>query len=451
MTLSRNLLVVDDDAGIVDWLVDDLGRLGHTARGTTSAQEALTWIERDAFDVVVSDIEMPQMRGLDLMRAVQARRPTQLVILMTAFGTIELAMQCVRAGAADFLAKPFTLEALLQSIERTVVERTARREIVRLTSPLAQTDGGPLVARSPGMVRALDLARRAATSDTTVLLTGESGVGKSAIARFIHDRSARAKQRFVQLNCAALPAGLVEAELFGVRRGAYTDAREDRQGLFAHAHQGTLLLDEVADMAIDVQPKFLLALESGVYRPIGGREEVHANVRLVAATNQRPEDAVKERRLRSDLYHRLNVIRIEVPPLRERTEEIPDLVDAWLQRLAPRVGRVVTGVSAEAMRWLRGQVWSGNVRELANVLERAVALSDHDVLVVEDFEVGRSEAEAEASFLDRALADGLPLEEVERRYIDLVLERTDGNMAKAARVLGVDRTTLYRRGVKRSG
>jgi DNA-binding NtrC family response regulator len=450
MSTVRNLLVVDDDPGILDWLEEDLTRTGHLVHKASSGAEALRLIEDLAFDVVVSDIEMPKMRGVDLVKAIHARRPAQLVILMTAFGSIELAMQCVRAGASDFLAKPFSLDALVQSIERTVAERRLRREVVRLTSPLAESDeAAPLVARSAAMVRALDLARRAASSDSTVLLTGESGVGKSAIARFIHERSGRSRRRFVQLNCAALPAGLVEAELFGVRRGAYTDAREDRTGLFAHADGGTLLLDEIGDMAVDVQPKLLLALESGSYRPVGARDEVKADVRLVAATNQRLEDAVRERRLRADLYHRINVIRIEVPPLRERTEEIPELVDAWLKRLAPRAGRQLVGVTDEAMRWLCGQSWPGNVRELANVLERAVMLSDHDVLLAEDFVEGRGEAEAEASLLERAAMEGLALEEVERRYIQLVLDRVDGNKAKAARILGVDRTTLYRRGVRR--
>jgi DNA-binding NtrC family response regulator len=450
MRAHRRILVVDDDPGVLDWLVEELTSLRHVVCAASTGAEALRQIENDPFDVVVSDIEMPKMRGVELVSAIHMRRPSQLVILMTAFGSIDLAMQCVRAGASDFLAKPFTLEALIHSIERTLGERRLRREVVRLTSPLAESiEAAPLVAKSPAMVRALDIARRAAASDSTVLLTGESGVGKSAIARFVHERSARARKRFVQLNCAALPAGLVEAELFGVRRGAYTDAREDRAGLFAHAEGGTLLLDEIGDMAIDVQPKLLLALESGSYRPVGARDEVRADVRLVAATNQRLEEAVREKRLRADLYHRINVIRIEVPPLRERTEEIADLVDTWLKRLAPRAGRNLAGVSEEAMRWLRAQSWPGNVRELANVLERAVMLSDHDVLVAEDFVEGRGEAEAEASLLERAAVEGLPLEEVERRYIQLVLDRVGGNKAKAARILGVDRTTLYRRGVRR--
>jgi len=440
------LLVVDDDAGIVDWLSEELGRLGHDVEGVTEPARALERVAQRAFDVVVSDVEMPELRGIDLVRAIHAERPAQLVVLITAFGSIELAMQCVRAGAADFLAKPFTLEALVAVLERTVRERRMRREVIRAISPLsADETRSELVAASAAMRRALELAARAAASSSTVLLTGESGVGKTAIARLVHDKSARRARRFVQLNCAALPSGLVEAELFGVRRGAFTDAREDRDGLFAHADGGTVLLDEVADMALDVQPKLLVTLETGVVRPIGSKDERRVDVRLIAATNQPPELAVRERRMRQDLYHRLNVIRIEIPPLRERPEEIPLLIDDGLKRLAPRAGRPLHGVSDEAMRWLRAQAWPGNVRELANVLERAVMLSDHDVLVLDDFTSGQTQARAETELLERAALANLPLEEVERRYIELVLERVGGNKAKAARILGVDRTTLYRR------
>lgn len=446
MTSRHSVLVVDDDAGIVDWLVEELSERGIDVEGVTSPKKALARVHDRAYDVVVSDIEMPEMRGVDLVRAVHAHRPTQLVLLMTAFGSIDLAMQCVRAGASDFLAKPFAIEALVQAIDRTARERLMRREAVRLRSPLSSDSTAPsLVASSAGMRRAMDVARRAAVSSSTVLLTGESGVGKTAFARFIHESGTRRDKRFVQLNCAALPAGLVEAELFGVRKGAFTDARETREGLFAHADGGTLLLDEIGDMALDVQPKLLVYLDTGAYRPIGARDEVRSDVRIIAATNQALEPALTARRFRADLYHRLNVITIDIPPLRERVDEIPALVDEWLRRLAPRAGRDLVGVSDEAMRWLRTQPWPGNVRELANVLERAVMLSDHDVLVLDDFVGGRGEADAERSFLDDAVAEGLPLEEVERRYIDLVLERAGGNKTRAARILGVDRTTLYRK------
>ena len=451
MTKRRtSVLVVDDDEGVVDWLVEELAEHGLQVEGVTSPERALARVVERAFDVVVSDVEMPGMRGIDLVQAIHARRPEQLVVLMTAFGSIDLAMQCVRAGAADFLAKPFPMQALVHAIERTLRERRMRREIVRLRSSLASSEpDGELVAISRAMRDVLDMARRAAAGSSTVLLTGESGVGKSAVARFVHTQSARRKERFVQLNCAALPANLVEAELFGVKKGAFTDARDDREGLLAHASKGTLFLDEIGDMALEVQPKLLVALETGAFRPIGGRSEVRFDVRLIAATNRPLEDALRERRLRPDLYHRLNVIRIEIPPLRDRIEDIPRLVDQLLHRIAGRAGRPVIGVSEEVMRWLCAQPWPGNVRELGNVLERAVMLSDHDTLVLEDFARGGgargSGTGHDGSSLEGVAAEGVPLDELERRYIRVVLDRCGGNKAKAARVLGVDRTTLWRK------
>jgi len=291
----------------------------------------------------------------------------------------------------------------------------------------------------------LEIARRSARTSSTVFLTGESGSGKSAVARFIHERSGRAERELVQLNCAAIPAGLVEAELFGVRKGAFTDARVDRPGLFSRASGGTMFLDEIGEMSLEVQPKLLLALESGAFRPVGGAGEVRFDLRLIAATNRPPEEAVERGALRADLYHRLNVIRIEIPPLRERIADIPALVDRFLEGVAVRAGRDVVGVTEDCMRWLCGQRWPGNVRELANVIERAVMLSDHDVLTREDFERGAPSVDQERDLLARAAEMGLSLDEVESRYIDLVLDRCEGNKAQAARVLGIDRSTLWRK------
>lgn len=441
----RSVLVVDDDAGVVEWLVEELSERGFDAAGDTSPVSALRRIGERAYDIVVSDVEMPGMRGIDLLEAIHAERPEQLVVLITAFGSIELAMQCVRAGAADFLAKPFAIEALIVVIDRALGDRRMRRGIVRVRSPMTPDSPSDLVAESASMKRVIELARRAANAPSTVLLTGESGVGKSAVARLIHAESTRSSKRFVQLNCATLPAALVEAELFGVRRGAFTDAREDREGLFSFAHRGTLFLDEIAEMSLEVQPKLLVALESGRYRPVGGRDELHVDARLIAATNRPLERDVEEGRFRADLYHRLNVIRIEIPPLRERIDDIPRLVDEGLSRLSERAERKITGIAEDAMRWIKAQPWRGNVRELANVLERAAMLSDHDVLVLEDFVEGRATRDADEAFLREAAAEGIELEELEARYIRLVLERTGGNKAKAARLLGVDRTTLWRK------
>lgn len=444
MTASKSILVVDDDASVVDYLVEMLSEEGFVAYGVTSPHEALARLEENEYDLVIADVEMPGMRGLDLMEAIHARKPGQLVLLITAFGSIDLAVQAVRMGACDFVTKPFPIEALLLAIERAFRERQMRREIVRLRNSTLGGEASGLVARSQAMRRVVELARRAASTDSTVLLTGESGVGKGAVARFIHDQSPRAKNSFVQVNCAALPATLVESELFGVRKGAYTDARNDRPGLFVQASEGTLFLDEIAEMPMETQPKLLQALETGMVRAVGASQEVSVNVRVIAATNHPLEEALQDRRFRPDLYHRLNVITLEIPPLRERLDDIEPLVDLFVQRASVKLGRSVVGITAEAQRWLLSCAWPGNVRELANRIERAVALTDHDTLLLEDFSLAPRFPANEDLLAAVALRE-LPLAEVERTYIQHVLEVAQGNKTRAARILGIDRKTLYRK------
>lgn len=444
ITAPKSLLVVDDDASVVDYLVEMLSEEGFVAHGVTSPHGALERLGHNEYDLVIADVEMPGMRGLDLMAAIHAQRPGQLVLLITAFGSIDLAVQAVRMGACDFVTKPFPIEALLLAIERAFRERQMRREIVRLRGATWGGEASGLVARSQAMRHVMELARRAASTDSTVLLTGESGVGKGAVAHFIHEQSPRAKNSFVQVNCAALPAALVESELFGVRKGAYTDARSDRPGLFEQASGGTLFLDEIAEMPMETQPKLLQALETGKVRAVGASQEVSVNVRVIAATNHPLEEALQERRFRPDLYHRLNVITLEIPPLRERLEDIEPLVDLFVQRASVKLGRSVVGITAEARRWLLSCAWPGNVRELANRIERAVALTDHDTLLLEDFSL-TPHLPANEDLLAAIALRQLSLADVERVYIQHVLTVAQGNKARAARILGIDRKTLYRK------
>jgi DNA-binding NtrC family response regulator len=437
----RSILIVDDDRTVVEFLSESLAERGFDPTGATSGQEALEHIRRHPVDLVLTDVEMPGMRGTDLCAAILAEHPTQLIILITAFGTIELAVSAVRAGAADFVAKPFKIEALVFAIDRAFRDRQMRREIVRLKGAVTGLDSGGLVARSPAMRRTLDLARRAARVDSPVLLTGETGAGKGAIARFIHDASSRRSAPFFQVNCASVPQTLFESELFGARRGAYTDSREDRVGAFVAARDGTLFLDEIGEIAPENQAKLLHVLESGLVRPLGGTVDVAVKARVIAATNRPLEALLREGRFRPDLYYRLNVIRIETPPLRERRDDIVALVDLFVSRTTERHARPVIGVSAAAMRKLLSYAWPGNVRELANLLERAVALSDHDTLLPEDLDLPSTvafEAPAPAPEADLSLAA------VERAHVDRVLSASGGNKAAAARALGIDRRTLYR-------
>ncbi len=445
MADRAKILIVDDDRSVVDYLVEALGSR-YDVTGETSPTAALERVRLDEFEVVISDVEMPGMRGPDLLAAILDIKPRQAVLIITAFGSIELAVETVRAGACDFVTKPFKRDVLIVAIERALRERRMRREIVRLRRDLGQDPEHEIVANSAAMRSVLDIARKAARSDATVLLTGESGVGKGALARWIHARSPRRDGPLVEINCAALPASLLEAELFGVRRGAYTDARESRDGLLVEASRGTLFLDEIADMPIEAQAKLLQVLESSRVRPLGGTAEVEIDARLIAATNRDLDDAIRASRVRSDLYFRINVVHIEIPPLRARPEDVPDLVQAFLGR-ASRRGRAPIGISDEAMRWLCAHEWRGNVRELANVIERAVALTDHDTIVIDDV---RDHSKAPTSIGDELnLAEAArrhrPLAQIELAYIQQVITAVGGNMAHAARVLGIDRRTLYRK------
>jgi len=442
-TRKERVLILDDDPGVVDYLCDELTEQGYAVATSLAPGEALALIQTQTFDLIISDVEMPQMRGMEFLAAVHAAKPDQLVLLMTAFGSIDLAVQAVRAGACDFVTKPFKIEVLLLALDRVFRERQMRREIIRLRTSLPEFQSDELVAKSLAMRKVIELAQRAAQSESTVLLTGESGTGKGVIARMIHQRGPRATAPFLQLNCAALPQALVESELFGARKGAYTDAREDRRGLFAAASGGTLFLDEVGELSLDTQAKLLHVLESGRVRPVGGTAEVEVSTRVIAATNRVLEHLLREQRFRPDLYYRLNVIRIEIPPLRERRDDILALVDHFLHRTCVRLGRPIRGVSAAALRMLLQHDWPGNARELSNLIERAVALTDYDTITPDDLMLLRSETDL-GKVLSDASTQAIPLAEMSRAYARKVVERHGGNKAAAARTLGIDRRTLYR-------
>jgi len=443
MTEHARILIIDDDPAVVELLVEELGGR-YAVVGETSPRAGIERAVAEDFDIVITDVEMPELRGTELLAELLERKPGQLVLLITAFGSIELAVAAVRAGACDFVTKPFKIPALLLAVERALRERTMRREIVRLRRELGD-DRGDLVATSPAMAGVLDLARRATRTLASVLITGESGSGKGALARWIHERGPRSSGPFVHVNCAALPRGLIEAELFGVLRGAIRDA-ESRDGLLVEASGGTIFFDGVAELPLDVQSKLLQVLESARVRPVGGGGEAEIDARIIAATHRAIDDAVHAGQFRLDLFFRLNVIRIAMPPLRERAADIPELVNALLAR-ASRDTAGPIGITDEAMRYLVRHDWPGNVRELANVVERAVALTDHDTIVLEDVRdlPSRAPPDPAGDLLASAAERQLPLAEVERGYIRRVLDACDGNVSRAARILGIDRRTLYRK------
>jgi len=373
--------VIDDDPAVVELLVEELAP-HYRAVGESSARAGIERAVAEDFDIVISDVEMPELRGTELLAELLERKPGQLVLMITAFGSIELAVQAVRGGACDFVTKPFKIPALLLAVERALRERTMRREIVRLRRELGD-DRGSLIASSPAMVRVLDVARRASRSMASVLITGESGSGKGALARWIHDRGTRGFRAVRPLSTARrCRAAWSRPSCSGSGAARSPTPASRATACSSRPHRARSSSTEIAEMPLDVQSKLLQVLESSRVRPVGGGE-IAIDVRVIAATNRVIDDAVHAGQFRLDLFFRLNVIRIEMPPLRERAGDIPELVNALLARAA-RGGAGPIGITDEAMRWLVRHDWPGNVRELANVVERAVALTDHDTIVLED-------------------------------------------------------------------
>lgn len=453
MTDAARILVIDDDAGVVDLWTEVLDRAGFDAVGTSDPEDGLARALAGGFDLVLSDVEMPGLRGPALLDALLAERPRQLVVLITAFGSIQAAVDALRAGAVDFVSKPCGPETLVHVVQRALRERRLRREVVRLRHQRGeQADASDLVVASDAMARLMERAARVASASGPVLLEGESGTGKTALARWIHLHGLRSDKPFVAVNASTLPEQLAEAELFGVRRGAFTDAQADRPGLVREAAGGTLFLDEVAELPQGVQAKLLTFVESGRVRAVGDSRDEHVDVRIIAASNTPLADAVAQGTFRADLRFRLDVLSLHVPPLRARPEDLRPLADRWLDVLAARHGRETLGISAAGWRWLHAWHWPGNVRELINRLERAIVFSDADFLGPRDLEdpafVGGSDA-GDAGDLDATLTRlataGVSMADLETRYLQAALRATGGNKAEAARVLGIDRRTVYRK------
>jgi two-component system response regulator HydG len=441
------VLIVDDDRSMCETLQLALVKKGFEAGWATSAAEALDLLAAAEFDVVVTDLNMRGMNGLELCARIVANRPDVPVIVITAFGSLETAIAAIRAGAYDFITKPLAMDAVVLALERAVQHRTLREEVKRLRR-LVDGPGGfdDLLGSSVAMGRVRELLGRIASTDASVLITGESGTGKEIVARALHRQSGRATGPFVAINCAAMPEHLLESELFGHVRGAFTDARAARTGLFVQASGGTLLLDEIGDLPVALQPKLLRALQERKVRPLGGDVEVPFDVRLVATTNRDIESAVEEGRFRDDLYFRINVIHVPLPPLRARGGDVLLLAQHFVTYHAARSRKAVKGLSPAAAERLLAYAWPGNVRELQNCIERAVALTQFEDIAVEDLpERIRAYQASHVLVASEDPSELVPLEEVERRYILRVVDAVGGNKTLAAQVLGVGRKTLYRK------
>ena len=396
---------------------------------------------------MLTDVRMPGTTGIQLCQQIAEQQPGLPVIVMTAFGSLESAVAALRAGAYDFVTKPVEMDLLAAALERAVKQRRLQRQIRELAETIDhRLYFGEILGESPAMQRVYSQLAQLAPTDTSLLLTGESGTGKELVARSIHRQSRRAAFPFVAVNCGAIPETLLESELFGHAKGAFTDARQERQGLFARAQGGTLLLDEIGELPLGMQVKLLRALEERAVRPVGSDREVPFDARLISATNRDLNEAIQERRFREDLYYRINVVQIDLPPLRARGTDVLALAQHFLGTFAATLDKTVAAIHPAAAERLLTYPWPGNVRELRNVIERAVALSTGDQITVDVLPDKLRHHRARQIVLDADdPATLVPLEQVENRYILHVLETVRGNRTHAAQILGLDRKTLYRK------
>jgi len=445
----RSVLVVDDDAAMREMLAALLEDAGHEAVGASDAENAIEQLRDRDFDAVISDIRMPGRTGIELVGEIREIRRGTPIILMTAFGSIDSAVEAMQAGAFDYVTKPFKRDAMLLSLGRAFEHRTLQQENRQLRRAVDRTSSfGEMIGASDAMREIFALIRTVAESNSSVLISGESGTGKELVARTLHFAGARSGRPFIPVNCTAFPEGLIESELFGHVRGAFTGAVATKRGLFEEAEGGTLFLDEIGDMGLGMQSKLLRVLQDKQIRSVGSNQNRPVDVRIITATNRDLKHEIQEGRFRKDLFYRLNVIPIEIPPLRERPDDIPLLAEAFLRKHG---GDRSFSLSPASIATLKRGTWEGNARELENVIERAIAFAKSERLEPKDLQLPEDATIEDpkrdvAEFLDQALALELTLTELDDRYITRVLESTKGNKARAAKILGINRRTLYRRG-----
>src|ERR1700730_10599318 len=436
------ILIVEDEAKMRRLLELDLGEEGCTTLSAGDAETGLKLLRENTVDLVVTDLKLPGMNGLDFLQAVKHQNAALPVIVMTAFGTVETAVEAMKAGASDYVLKPFSLAEMRMVIHKELDVHKLREENRSLREALGKRYAHPnVVARSPKMQEVLATVERVAPTNATVLLGGESGVGKDLIARAIHEKSRRASGPFLKINSTAIPENLLESELFGFEKGAFTGAVASKPGKFELADKGTLFLDEIGDVPPVTQVKLLRVLQEREFERLGGTKTVKVDVRLIAATNRDLREALEQGTFREDLYYRLNVVPIDIAPLRERKEDIPELVNIFIARFAGESGKPVEGITPEAMRILVSYHWPGNVRELQNIIERACALGKGSVLEPSDIHLDVRPGKA-ANGPGGFLPDGMTLEQWEDEMVQEALRRANGNKSQAARLLGLSRNAL---------
>ncbi len=439
----ERVLIVEDDRGTLEGLTELVRSWGYTTEGVESGEAAMAAFASFRPSIVVSDLVMPGMSGLDLLHALEDQLIDLTFVILTAQGSVDTAVEAIKAGAYDYLTKPVDPQRLRILLGKVVERMATVREVKGLRRQLRdQGRFGRIVGGSVGIRRVYRVIEQAAPTTASVLISGESGTGKELVAQTLHELSARAAQAYIGINCAAIPESLLESEIFGHEKGAFTGAYDRRLGCFELAHRGTLFLDEIAEMAPVMQVKLLRVLQERTFRRLGGRDEQAVDVRVVAATNADPEEAVRSGRLREDLFYRLNVFSIALPPLRERLDDIPLLVRAFLDETNARNQKAVKAVAPDALRSLESYAWPGNIRELRNVIERATILAEGEFIerkhLPPPVAAGRG-----APPKALTLAPGTTVEEAERRLIMLTLEYTGNNKTRAAEILGISLKTLH--------
>jgi DNA-binding NtrC family response regulator len=436
------VLIVEDEAKMRRLLELNLGEDGFTTFSAGDAESGLKLLRENAIDVVVTDLKLPGMNGLEFLQTVKRQNAATQVVVMTAFGSVETAVEAMKAGASDYVLKPFSLAEMRMVLHKELDVRKLREENRELRQALGKKFAHPnVVARSPKMQEVLATVESVAPTNATVLLGGESGVGKDLVARAIHEKSRRASGPFIKINSTAIPENLLESELFGFEKGAFTGAAASKPGKFELADKGTLFLDEIGDVPPATQVKLLRVLQEREFERLGGTKTIKVDVRLVAATNRDLRAALEQGTFREDLYYRLNVVPIDIAPLRERKEDIPDLANLFISRFAADSGKTVEGITPEAMQTLVSYHWPGNVRELQNIIERACALAKGSMLSAADIHLDTRPARA-ANESTGFLPDGMTLEQWEDEMVQEALRRANGNKSQAARLLGLSRNAL---------
>lgn len=443
--MKQKILIVEDEAQMCDLLVSFFSDKGYKVAAVQNGEDAISRLEEEDYALVITDIKLPGMSGLELLARLRLEWQDVAVIIMTAFSSISSAVEAMKLGAEDYIGKPFQLDELAITVDKALERRSLRREVRELRAEVRDRyNFSNIVGRSKPMLQLFEVIRRiAARRDASALIIGSTGTGKELVARAIHYNSDRRDAPFVPINCSAIPETLLESELFGHQKGAFTGAHETRRGLLEEAQGGTVFLDEINTLSQNLQVKLLRVLQERVVRRVGGRENIAIDVRLVSASNLDLEEAVKRGEFRQDLFYRLSVVPVRLPDLKDRREDIPLLVNHFLQKFAQQHGEPGRRFSSEAMRVLMTHSWPGNVRELENAVEHALTMGSDDILTMDD--LPSSVTSPERDVVEEAVLDNVPLAEVERRYIVKILEKMSGHQIKTAQILGIDRRTLYRR------